>query len=218
MQIGLSLVFGTVFLVVYWGATVLLEATGLERRKARFQALSAIVGCGFTTGESESIVNHPRRRSIIYWLMVLGNTAILGLIVGLIIAAGAAERPSWFFFIGLGGVIAALIISGRLGLFRWINDAIVNSARRGFGRDWHRYHEIVHQADSYGVVLITVDREAVAAGMTIGDTGISAIGAAVLAVERKDAVLPFPAADLKLEVDDRLLCYGELGKIRDTRC
>ena len=218
MEIGLALVFGAVFLVVYWGATVLLEATGLERRKARFQALSALVGCGFTTGESESIVNHPRRRSIIFWLMVLGNTAVLGLIVVLIIAAGAAERPSLFFFTALGGVMAALIIAGHLGLFRWINDASVGAARRSFGRDWHRYHEVIHQADSYGVVLVGVDREVVAAGVTVGETGISATGVAVLAVERKGAVLPFPAADLKLEVDDRLLCYGELGKIRDMRC
>lgn len=118
MEIGLALVFGAAFLVVYWGATVLLEATGPERRKARLQALSAIVGCGFTTGESESIVNHPRRRSIIFWLMVLDNTVVFGLIVVLITAAGPAERPSWFFFTALGGVMA-LIIAGHLGLFRW---------------------------------------------------------------------------------------------------
>lgn len=54
--------------------------------------------------------------------------------------------------------------------------------------------------------------------MTVGETGISATGVAVVVVERKGTVLPFPAADLKLEDDDRLLCYGELGKIRDTRC
>jgi len=217
MEIGVALVFGALFLIIYWGATILLEATGLERRKARFQALSAIVGCGFTTGESESIVNHPRRRSIIYWLMVLGNTAVVGLIVGLIIAVGAAETPSWPFFLALGIVIAALIIAGRMGLFGRVNDAVVNAARRGWGRERHGSYEVVHQADSHGVVLLAVGKEAAAAGMTVGDTGISAVGATILAIERKDTVLPFPVADVKLGVNDRLLCYGELAKMSDLR-
>ncbi len=85
------------------------------------------------------------------------------------------------------------------------------------GRDWHGFCEVVHQADSYGVVLLAVSKEAAAAGMTVGDTGISAVGATILAVERKESVLSFPAADLKLGVNDRLLCYGELAKMRDLR-
>jgi hypothetical protein len=213
MEIGLALGFAVVFLAVYWGATVLLEATGLERRKARFQALSAIVGCGFTTGESESIVNHPRRRSIIFWLMVLGNSAVLGLIVAVVTGVGARERPFWLFFVVLGGFIAALIIASRLGLFRWVNNAVVSVVTRAFVRDLHRPHEVLHQADAYGVVLVTVSRDAVAAGLTVGNCGLSAIGGIVLAVERKGAVLSLPAAEVKLEADDRVLCYGNMAKI-----
>lgn len=215
MEIGLALGFAVVFLAIYWGATVLLEATGLERRKARFQALSAIVGCGFTTTESESIVNHPRRRSIIFWLMVLGNSAVLGLIVAVVTGVGARERPFWLFFVVLGGFIAALVIASRLGLFRWVNDAVVGAVKRAFVRDRHRPHEIVHQADSYGVVLVPVSRDDVTAGLTVGNCGLSAIGGIVLAVERKDVVLSLPAAEVRLQADDRVLCYGDVAKIRD---
>jgi len=39
--------------------------TGMEKKKARFQALSAFAGTGFTTKEAESVVNYPARRKII---------------------------------------------------------------------------------------------------------------------------------------------------------
>ncbi len=40
-------------------AAMALMATGLSRDAARFQARSAFTGSGFTTRESESVVNHP---------------------------------------------------------------------------------------------------------------------------------------------------------------
>ena len=68
------------FLVVR-AASVALMMTGLEKNKARFQALSAFSGTGFTTKESESIINHPRRRQIIRYLMITGNAGIVTVIV-----------------------------------------------------------------------------------------------------------------------------------------
>ena len=43
-------------------ATVGLTMTGVSKDLAQFQALSAFTGSGFTTEESEEIVNHPLRR------------------------------------------------------------------------------------------------------------------------------------------------------------
>jgi Trk-type K+ transport system membrane component len=56
------LVVMTVLLFVVRVAAVALRLTGLVESAARFQALSAISGAGFTTRESESIVNYPVRR------------------------------------------------------------------------------------------------------------------------------------------------------------
>ena len=43
-------------------ATVALTHTGLSRESAKFQARSAFTDVGFTTSESEKVVNHPIRR------------------------------------------------------------------------------------------------------------------------------------------------------------
>lgn len=76
-------------------ATVALTHTGLCRKTARFQARSAFTGVGFTTTESEYVVNHPVRRRILLILMLLGNagivTAITSLILGFVPSEGSAS-------------------------------------------------------------------------------------------------------------------------------
>jgi hypothetical protein len=54
-------------------ATVALVQTGVAKHIARFQARSALTGCGFTTTEAEKVINHPVRRRIVAILMLLGN-------------------------------------------------------------------------------------------------------------------------------------------------
>jgi uncharacterized membrane protein HdeD (DUF308 family) len=52
-------------------AAIMLKSTGLSQDVARFQARSAFTGTGFTTRESEAIINHPVRRRIILALMLI---------------------------------------------------------------------------------------------------------------------------------------------------
>lgn len=98
MQIAVMLFGAGVWLLVFWLGSTALEATGMERTKARFQALSAITGTGFTTREAESIVDHPKRRRIATWLILLGNMGIAAFIVGLIlfVKTGMTAPPRHF--------------------------------------------------------------------------------------------------------------------------
>ena len=64
-------------LVVVRVATVALTLTGLSKDLAEFQALSAFTRSGFTTKESEEIVNDPVRRRIIMFLMLAGNAGVV---------------------------------------------------------------------------------------------------------------------------------------------
>ncbi|RME51644.1 MAG: potassium transporter TrkA, partial [Caldilineae bacterium] len=66
-------------------ATVALTLTGLSRDVAQFQARSAFTGAGFTTSESEYVVNHPVRRRIVLWLMFLGNLGIVTAVSSLLL-------------------------------------------------------------------------------------------------------------------------------------
>jgi len=68
------------FLIVR-AAAIALMMTGMDEKRARFQALSSFSGTGFTTKEAEFVMNHPVRRRIITWLMILGNAGIVTVIV-----------------------------------------------------------------------------------------------------------------------------------------
>src|SRR5687767_7500660 len=61
-------------------ASVALTVTGLSRQSARFQARSAFSGVGFTTSEAEDVVNHPVRRRIVMWLMLIGNAGLITIV------------------------------------------------------------------------------------------------------------------------------------------
>jgi len=62
-----------------------LIATGMPPTTAAFQARSAFTGSGFTTTESENVVNHPARRRVISVTMFVGNLGIPTLIVTVVI-------------------------------------------------------------------------------------------------------------------------------------
>ncbi len=50
--------------------------TGVSHQRARLRSLSALTGVGFTTSESETIVNHPVRRRILILIMLIGNAGV----------------------------------------------------------------------------------------------------------------------------------------------
>ena len=77
--LSLILIFAVSFFLIRL-ASVALGLTGLPIANARFQAMSALTGTGFTTTESELIVNYPIRRNIIAGLMLLGNFGIVSVV------------------------------------------------------------------------------------------------------------------------------------------
>ena len=80
------LVVLTLSILVTRIATVALTHTGLSRESAKFQARSAFTGVGFTTNESEKVVNHPLRRRILLALMLLGNAGVVTAVSSLILS------------------------------------------------------------------------------------------------------------------------------------
>lgn len=93
-------------------ATGFLVATGMPPQTAAFQARSAFTGAGFTTRESENVVNHPVRRRVISVTMFVGNlgipTLIVTVVVGLV-GPSTSELTTRLFVLVAGiGVVVLL--------------------------------------------------------------------------------------------------------------
>ena len=213
MQIIVALVFLTVWLLVLWFGSIAFEATGLERRKARFQALSAITGTGFTTTEAESVVNHPRRRKIATWLIVLGNVGIIAFLILVIMYIRSGLIAPSLLLIGIVIIILlAITLSIRFGIINKLTTAILALAGKKSRHPYLETEEILHEAGRYGVVRLEVGEEATE-GLALRDTGFLERGVSILAIERKDEVVSFPEAAQQLLAGDQLLCYGEVAQI-----
>ena len=69
-------------------ATIALKMTGMDEKRAHFQALSAFTGTGFTTKDSELVLHSDIRRRIIIFLMILGNAGLITVITTLVVSFG----------------------------------------------------------------------------------------------------------------------------------
>ena len=218
MQIGGMLIFLGVWLLILWLGSIALEVTGLERTRARFQALSALSGTGFTTREAESIVNHPKRRMIISWLIFLGNIGVVSFLIAIILFLKAGFKAPTLAYIGIlliSIIIFALII--WLGIMRRISNAVVNLFRKGQKGTALDSSEILHQVGEYGVARLSMSEKTVADGFKLGDTNIKNRDITILAIERADKSLPLPGPEVSLASGDCLLCYGKLTDLMNLR-
>jgi hypothetical protein len=218
MQPELMLVVLTIWLFILWFGSIALEATGMERKRARFQAMSALTGTGFTTREAEDIVSHPRRRLIAGWLMFLGNAGILLflLIILIIVIVGIkpAKSMSPAFIIALAIPPIALMVLYWIGVLDKLATKIVNWMKRsGYFTAELSSREIIHQAGDYSIARLTIGRKAPEVDRKISNTSLAKQGITILAIERGDKTLPFPEAKETVLAGDHLLCYGETAQI-----
>jgi len=214
MQVAVMFIFLAVWLFIFWTASIAFERTGMDRGKARFQALSALTGTGFTTREAESIVNHPKRRQIATWLIFIGNAGIMAFIILMILfIKSELAAPSLIqIAIILGGIIFLVLII-KLRVIDIFTNAILRLFRGGRALPDFLTEEFLHQASDYAVAHVIVNEKNKTTSYPLEDTGFSEHGITVLAIERGDKVLPFPKTNETILAGDYLLCFGNITDI-----
>jgi hypothetical protein len=200
-------------LIVRAGA-IALRMTGLDEKTANFQALSAFTRAGFTTRESEVIMAHPQRRSIISWLIILGNAGIVAVIVTG--TSSIVSNTDYKLFIDIAALVIGIYIIYRLVKYtgftrRWeglIEDRLLHG--RFFGKV--PVEHLLHLTGGYGVVRVAVTgRMAADVGIEGGQLNLS--GSLILGIERKGQWLANPGPQETVEAGDMLVLYGKLKDI-----
>jgi len=214
---GVFLIILLILFVVARIGGLALQFTGMEPEAARFQALSALTGTGFTTAEAERVVKNRTRRKIISVLIILGSAGLVALIGTLVVSftqkAGAGY--GWFF-LRLGVIVVGvyvlhlLILKSRIvtRFLQWLSKPLMRRMLKGapdseelyaVGKEWEVSHMMVKQHSKHiGVPLLDV----------IGDEDIK-----ILAIERSGASIPLPSIDEKLREGDGLLVFGTRSAI-----
>jgi DNA-binding transcriptional ArsR family regulator len=207
-----------VSLLITRAAVVVLVATGMPRQQARFQARSAFTGSGFTTNESEAVLNHPVRRKVAMTLMLLGNAGIVASASTLIIGF----RKSG---VGHGWMKVIELVAGLVVLLYLTRSAVVDRALTGLAKRLvRRYTDVAtNDADS----LLDLGGDSVVselmvrdgdwlAGRTLAELGLYDEGVLVLGRHRPGGdYFGSPSGSTRLDAGDSVILSGRAGALRE---
>lgn len=153
-------------------ATIALTHTGLSKEAARFQARSAFAGAGFTTNESEKVVNHPVRRRIVMALMLLGNAGIVAVVTSLILTfvhqGNSSSLPVKIIVLAVG-LSALWSLSMSPWIDRQLSSATDWALKRYTRLDVKDYASLMHLIGEYRLAELRVERGDWITGKTLAE-------------------------------------------------
>lgn len=200
-------------------AAMALMFTGLSHEAARFQARSAFSGVGFTTSESELIMNHPLRRKIIMILMLLGNIGIATVVATVIVSLlSTASSENWLrdilLLMGGLGLLWYLATSHFVG--RHLNRIIAWGLKKWTRITVQDYVAILHLQNEFAVWEIKVEANDWLAGKSLIEAGLSREGVLILGIQRlRGLYIGAPQGISRIHEGDVLVMYGPMPRLEE---
>lgn len=204
-------------LFVVQAGAIALAMTGMEKTRARFQALSAFTRTGFTTREAELVTRNRRRRTIVTWLMILGNAGIVTVIVTAT-SSLATTTSGASIGIGIGILLAGIALVYVIARFtpisriwgRFIESRFIESDffEEGMSED------LLHLSEGFGLIKVFVTEDSPLIGHTLLQSNTPENEFRVVGIERGKEWISLPKSREKIEEDDRLIVYGNIDQLR----
>ena len=167
-------------------ASVALRLTGMADSSARFQALSAFTGTGFTTAEAETIVNYPLRRRIVSMLMVVGNLGLVSVLATLVSSLVRTDGNVDAVAVQLVWLAAGLVLLWFLVLNQRADRILcaligkVLARTKVLGR--RKFHRLLQVSDGYSVCEHPVAAHLLDDNGIVSESNLAALDLALLAV------------------------------------
>jgi hypothetical protein len=200
-------------------ATIALTHTGLTKASAKFQARSAFSGAGFTTSESEMVVNHPVRRKIVMLLILLGNAGLVTAVSSLILTF-VRQGDSASLHIRIVLLVGGLVVLWAFASSKWVDRRLSRVIERLLKRytdlNVTDYASLLHLTGEYRLAELKITRNDWLDGKTLGDARLRAEGINVLGVERPDGTyIGNLTAETSIHEGDTLVLYGSIADIKE---
>lgn len=225
MNIYMALSLFSLIILMYWVITelftILFRFTGLPDERARFQVISLLTGCGYTTKESEMILSNRRRRRLARITMLFGyvfNITIVSAFINVFLSLKISQVEHYYFGILIPlAAVAIIFVFMRVPRVRSWGDGILQRlADRLAGR-----------TDSFNTVLLLdyIGSDTIALvtlkyipeeyqNVPLSETGLKTnTGIMVMLVERPGEKARPAGADTVFHVGDKLTVFGEYSVI-----
>lgn len=206
-------------------ATVMLTLTGLSPEIARFQARSAFTTTGYSSKETEAIVNHPVRRRIVYTTMMVGNVGLVGVIATTVSSFTEHDNDLYSTGAKLGILAAGLALLLAVSMSRWIDDQLFKcigwALKRWTVDEIHDYQNLLHLGHGYSVTELPIEAGNWPIGKRLDELRLSHIGVNVLGIHRRNGkFVGSPVGATYVRNGDSLVVYGarkDITRFNDSR-
>lgn len=185
----------------------MFNLTGLKTGVSRYQVISMLTGTGFTTDESQLIIDHPVRRRISAFLILFGAFSLAVIISAITNILSDDLRLQELIVIN--GILAVLLIIGKLPVTR-------NKLNHLFHYEMEKKLEIcelpikeaLYLNDDDLVTDISIGEDSKFAGVNVDDLFDKGEDISVLFIKRGKVNLRNELNDEKILEGDQLYIYG----------
>ncbi|MDP4146312.1 MAG: TrkA C-terminal domain-containing protein [Bacillota bacterium] len=206
-----------IFLLIIEIITVLFKLTGLSKEKARFQVISLLTGCGFTTKEAELITQHSSRRKLAQFIMILGY---LGFLTGISFLVDILQNSiSIKNLVILVSFFIFLIFFFKNDFLRSYLDNFIEKViikRTDITKSPSKIYKLINRAKGYGVYNLTIDDDCDLIGVTLKESNLKPKGILILNIDKGNQFIGFPKRDYVIEKGDNILLYGKVEEVIKT--
>ena len=206
---GILFIFIYIFIVftVIEINTSIYVATGLERKIARFQVISMLTGTGFTTGESELIIDHPVRRRLGAFLILFGAFSL-----AVIISAISNLLADNFYTMEIayvaGGLLFMLFILKTPAVQKGMKKTMKSKLKESYELADLPIRDVLVMDDEDEVREISIKEDSPFKGKTFDEIVDEKDDLILLFIKRGDINIRQKSHQTNLEPGDRLVLYG----------
>lgn len=205
------IIYVIVVLLVVEVLSIAFELTGVPYEKAKFQVIT-MVTTGYSTKESEIIVQHPIRRKLALFAMIftyVSNVTLFSIIVNLT----KSSITKSLIVKSLIVLIALLIfVKNRMKLEGKIRNEFIK--HRWFSVNRTNIYYLLSKNNGYGLYNLYIDKRFKFIGQTIQESPLKKMGIQVINIDKGNKIIEFPEPSYKTEIGDNLLVYCKLNTIK----
>jgi hypothetical protein len=221
-MLGFYLLLPTLFAIlisclIVRAAAIALMITGMEEDMARFQARSAFTGTGFTTKAAEPVVNHPLRRKIVSWLMLMGHVGIVTVIITATSSLANSDKhhlPINAIVLAGGAYVIYLIVRRNRLMQRWEN--FIRDKLGGLPAfKKYELQIIVHLMEGCAIMRLYIEKASPLVEHALSDTILHDPDMFIIGIERGDLWLSRPKPEEQIKKGDNIILYGCFDSVRD---
>ena len=220
MNVYLSLSLFSFIVLLYWVITelftMLFRFTGLPDERARFQVISLLTGCGYTTKESEMFLSNRHRRRLARITMLFGyvfNITIVSAFVNVFLSLKQSQFEEFYLgiLIPLAAVAIIFIFIRVPGIRSWGDNMLQKVADLIIGRtDAFNNIMLLDYIGTDTIAVVTLNNiPEEYRGLTLAETRLKAETAIlVMLVERPGSKPVAAGANTVFEVGDKITVFG----------